>query len=187
MRVSKGIAPMIGGTARIGRDALPLAIMEETALDRFLVELKTLEPHQARVMRQAWDDGDQITRRQAWRVATAALERTGRSGELDKLRAKVTTWANDTTAFAGVQYGGTREKDRVEARVAALPPVMDAGLAAIAGGLLDQDQRYELTKPWRSAIAGQWSRPMARSTLRRSARSTPPEPQPPTPPEPTER
>jgi hypothetical protein len=107
-------------------------------------------------------------------VATAALSGAGRSAELDKLRGTLTTWANDTTAFAGVQYGGTREKDRVEARVAALPPVLDAGLAALAGNLLDQDQRYALTKPWRSAVSGQWSRPMSRSTPRRSSGAAPP-------------
>ena len=88
------------------------------------------------------------------------------------MRGKLTTWANDTGVFASVQYGGTREKDRVEARVAALPPVMDAGLAALSGSLLDQDQRYALTKPWRSAVSGQWSRPMGSST-RRAPRPAP--------------
>jgi hypothetical protein len=147
--------------------------MDTTALDRFILDLKTLEPEQLRVMRQAWDDADAGPRREAWKVATAALERAGRRGELDALRGKLTTWANDTGVFASVQYGGTREKDRVEARVAALPPVMDAGLAAVAGNLLDQDQRYALTKPWRSAVSGQWSRPLSRSTMRRSAGPAP--------------
>ena len=46
--------------------------MDTTALDRFMVDLKTLEPDQLRVMRQAWDDSDADVRRAAWKDATAA-------------------------------------------------------------------------------------------------------------------
>ena len=145
--------------------------MDDAALARFFAALDGVEPLQAHVMRQVWDEEDVVARREAWQEGQAALRRAGRVRELDAVRGRVAAWGNETTAFAAVlvQSGqpGTQEKDRMAARHAALPAVMDAALAILAGDDLDQDQRYALTKPWRAALSGSWARPARHAPRRR--------------------
>lgn len=133
--------------------------MTET-IERFLAQLAGIEPEQARRMRIAWDMEDPAPRKAAWSAATDALRADGRSAELDALREGVNTWAGDKAFnFVDAYGGGSPERTRQEARYAALPAVMDAGLATIAGDALDQDQRYALTKPYRSGLTGDSGRP----------------------------
>lgn len=129
-------------------------------IERFLARLASIEPEQARRMRIAWDMEDPAPRKAAWAAATAALRADGRGGELDALRDGVNTWAGDKAFNIVDAYGGgSLERTRQEARFAALPAVMDAGLASIAADVLDQDQRYALTKPYRSGLSGDAGRP----------------------------
>ncbi|MFN8619759.1 MAG: hypothetical protein U0869_03295 [Chloroflexota bacterium] len=143
------------------------------AVKRFLDQLKLVEQEQAREMRQAWDVAPVEPRKAAWAKATAALKAAGRSDELDELREGVNTWAGDIAWNIIDQFGGhSPERARQDARKRAVPPVMDAGLAAITTDLLDQDERYLLTKPFRAALAGEAGRPRhsARSIRRSPAR-----------------
>jgi hypothetical protein len=136
-------------------------------IEAYLTQLESIEPEQARAMRLAWDTDDPGPRQAAWAAATAALKAAGRGAELDELREALTTWAGDRAFnFADLYGGGSSERTRQEARIAALPAVMDAGLLAIAGDLLDQDQRYALAKPFRAGVTGTIGRP------RRAARRT---------------
>jgi hypothetical protein len=122
---------------------------------RFLAQLVTVDPEQARAMRMAWDLEDPGPRRAAWAAATVAMRAAGREWELDDLREAVNTWAGDRAFnFVDLYGGGSPERTRQEARFAALPPVMDAGLALVAADLLDQDQRYALAKPFRAGMTG---------------------------------
>lgn len=139
--------------------------MTET-IERFLAQLVTIEPEQARQMRVAWDAEDPEPRRAVWGVATDALRAAGRAKELDELRAGVNAWAGDKAFNIMDAVGGdSAERTRQEVRYRALPAVMDAGLATIAGELLDVDQRYLLLKPFRAGVSGEAGRP------RRSGRS----------------
>lgn len=133
--------------------------MTET-ITRFQAQLVSIEPEQARQMRLAWDTEDPAPRKVAWGAATVALRSVGRGGEIDELRGVVNAWAGDKAFnFQDLYGGGSPERTRQEARVAALPAVMDAGLAAIAGEFLDVDQRYLLTKPYRTGLTGEAGRP----------------------------
>lgn len=143
--------------------------MTET-IERFLARLVSIEPEQARQMRLAWEMEDPAPRKAAWVAATTALKAVGRGGEVDELREAVNAWAGDRAFnFVDLYGGGSPEKLRNEARTAAVPAVMDAGLLAIAGDLLDQDQRYVLGKPFRSGMTGETGRPRRPGrTMRRS-------------------
>jgi hypothetical protein len=140
-------------------------------IERFQAQLVGIEPEQARQMRLAWDTEDAAPRKAAWATATAALRAAGRGGELDELREAVNGWAGDKAFnFQDLYGGGSPERTRQEARVAALPAVMDAGLAAIAADFLDVDQRYLLTKPYRTGVTGEAGRPRRPGrTMRRPA------------------
>ena len=140
------------------------------AIERFLAQLVAIEPEQARQMRLAWETEDPAPRRAAWASATAALRAAGRGSEIDALRDAVNRWAGDKAFnFQDLHGGGSPERTRQEARLAALPAVMDAGLAGIAGPLLDQDQRYLLLKPYRAGVGGGGGRLRAGRTARRPA------------------
>ena len=146
--------------------------MTET-IDRFMEQLTSIEAEQARQMRLIWDMEDPAPRKAVWATATAGLKGARRGGELDELREAVNSWAGDRAFnFQDLYGGGSPEKTRQEARVAALPAVMDAGLLAIAGEFLDQDQRYVLAKPYRTGLTGSVgrSRQALRSTRRPAAR-----------------
>ncbi len=131
-------------------------------IERFLARIATIEPEQARQMRVAWDAEDPEPRRTAWTVASERLRAAGRHAELDELRAAVNEWAGDKAFnFVDAVGGGSPEQIRQQARYQALPPVMDAGLASVAGDLLDQDQRYLLLKPMRAGMSGEAGRPRA--------------------------
>lgn len=133
--------------------------MTET-IERFVAQLVTIEPEQARQMRVAWDAEDPEPRKAAWLIATDGLKAAGRSGELDELRAGVNAWAGDKAFNIMDAVGGdSAERSRQEARYRALPAVMDAGLATIAADLLDVDQRYLLLKPFRAGFSGEVGRP----------------------------
>lgn len=129
-------------------------------IERFQAQLVSIEPEQARQMRLAWDMEDPAPRKAAWVAATAGLRADGRGGEVEELREVVNAWAGDKAFnFQDLYGGGSPERTRQEARIAALPAVMDAGLAVIAGEFLDVDQRYLLTKPYRTGLTGEAGRP----------------------------
>lgn len=129
-------------------------------IERFLAQLVTIEPEQARQMRVAWDAEDPEPRKAVWGVATDALKAAGRAKELEELRAGVNAWAGDKAFnFMDAVGGDSTERTRQEARYRALPPVMDAGLAMLAADVLDVDQRYLLLKPFRAGVSGEVGRP----------------------------
>ncbi len=129
-------------------------------IERFVAQLTTIEPEQARQMRVAWDAEDPEPRKLVWALATDGLKAQGRARELDALRAGVNEWAGDKAFnFLDVAGGDSSERSRQEARYQALPPVMDAGLATVAADLLDVDQRYLLMKPFRAGLSGEVGRP----------------------------
>lgn len=133
--------------------------MTET-IERFLAQLVTIEPEQARQMRVAWDAEDPEPRKAVWGVTTDALKAAGRAKELEELRAGVNAWAGDKVFNLMDAVGGdSTERTRQEARYQALPPVMDAGLAMVAADMLDVDQRYLLLKPFRAGVSGEVGRP----------------------------
>src|SRR4051794_23038270 len=115
-------------------------------MERFLAQLVGIGPEQARQMRLVWEMEDAAPRKTAWAAASAGLKAAGRGREIDELRDAVNAWAGDKAFnFQDLYGGGSPERTRQEARLGALPAVMDAGLAAIATDFLDQDQRYLLT------------------------------------------
>ncbi|MFO1540282.1 MAG: hypothetical protein ACKOTZ_07530 [Chloroflexota bacterium] len=145
---------------------------EQTAdpVDAFLARIVGIGPDQARAMRLAWDLEPGAPRKIAWARATAALRDAGRDADLDALRDAVNAWAGDKAFdFVDLYGGGSTERTRQEARIAALPAVMDAGLVAIAGDLLDQDTRYLLQKPFRAGLTGEARRAPGRRPVRRRA------------------
>lgn len=138
-------------------------------LDDFIARIVSIEPEQARRMRLAWEMADPAPRRDAWAAATQLLRDAGRERELDDLRAAVNEWAGDSaTASMDNYWGGNRELDRVQTRRNAMPPVLDAGLAAITRTLLDIDTRWVLEQPFRAGISGE----TRRGPVRRGRRPT---------------
>ena len=128
-------------------------------VDRYVARIAAIEPEQARRMRLEWEMEDPAPRKAAWAAASAALRDAGREDDLAALRDAVNGWAGDSaTRSMEAYWGGSRERDRYDARTAALPPVMDAGLAAIAGDLLDVDARWALEKPFRAGMTGETRR-----------------------------
>jgi hypothetical protein len=132
----------------------------EGTKERFLAQLAAVDAEQARAMRLAWDLEDPAPREATWQAAMAALRAAGRSSEVDRLRDDVNAWVGGTgSSVLDLVAAHSDAREAQHARAGALPPVLDAGLAAIAGDVLDQDQRYALMKPWQAGLTGQTGRP----------------------------
>lgn len=140
-------------------------------LDELIARLDTVEAEQARRMRVAWEMEDAGRRRDAWARARDALAAAGREGEIIRIREVANRWAGDRAFDINDLYGGgSREGTRGDARRLALPAVMDHLLATVAADLLDVDDRYLLSKPFRTGLTGEMRRtPALRATRGRSS------------------
>ena len=109
-------------------------------------------------------------REDAWKRAGGELKRLGRADELERVRSSVSRWVSGESSGLREVFaaGSVGDGDDPQARLAAMPPIMDAALAIVAADLLDQDERYALSKPWRSALYGQAERPRSRRPATRS-------------------
>lgn len=111
---------------------------------------------QARMMRALWEGGDRAVRERGWQLGRQILVRHGGEQALQEANDAVSRWLRD---YAGgnigqpyVLYSEMTDQMRLESRIDAAPPILDAILASLVGAELPDDEREELLGPWELAL-----------------------------------
>ena len=125
-----------------------------TAVDGILAALENLTPGQLQLMRGLWERGDAEVRQTAWLTSKAAFDE-GQLETLELANGAIAGWVSEFAAGrTGTPYDPNWGVDRMrlDARISATPPILDAVLAAIAGSDLAAEVAEELTAPWDAAL-----------------------------------
>jgi hypothetical protein len=124
-------------------------------VDDILAALQDLPPDRLQLMRAVWEQGDAGIRQDAWLTSKAAFD----EAQLRALEAANGAVAGWVAAFAAGRTGTPYDPNwgmdrmRLDARIAATPPILDAILAAVAGPALATEVHEELVAPWEAALA----------------------------------
>ncbi|MEO7118268.1 MAG: hypothetical protein ABIZ34_04775 [Candidatus Limnocylindrales bacterium] len=123
------------------------------SVDDIMDRLPSLSADEIRVLRGVWNELDASQRPDAWLNVKATLVHGGLWSDYEALQDAVTTWVSDfATGRAGFD-GLTRSSDseRLEQRIAAVPPILDAAAALLCGDGLMPSERDLLLEPWLAA------------------------------------
>jgi hypothetical protein len=103
------------------------------------------------MLRSVWEELDPTTRQEAWAMVKVALRQKGRDGMLNDARDRIAAWVNNypprgtfPDATGQMSLSGL---DQASVRQAAIPPMLDAVAATIAGDGLSQPDRDTLLEP----------------------------------------
>jgi hypothetical protein len=123
----------------------------ETAIDNLFVRLTQMTDQDLRRIRLAWDAQDAHHRADLWRRALRLIKESDREELLAASRDRLAAWANDfASGRTGTPEDASWDVDRLNARTAAVPAVLDAVAAFAAGEGLEDAERSFLTDPFRA-------------------------------------
>jgi hypothetical protein len=118
--------------------------------------LQGLSDTELMLLRSYWEHGDGAARQLAWKSAKSAISAAGRDDILDDARARVATWLNnyDSAYWVGQgSIGGGEGMQPGTVRQAAVPPLLDAIVAAVAGDLISETEFDVLSAPMIRLVA----------------------------------
>ena len=125
----------------------------ETAIDNLFARLTQLTDPDLRRIRLAWDAQDAGLRADIWRRALRLIRESDRDQLLAASRDRLAAWANDfASGRTGTPEDASWDVDRLNARTAAVPAVLDAVAALAAGESLEDAERSFLTDPFRAGF-----------------------------------
>lgn len=133
----------------------------EDRLDELFDRFARLGDPELMVLRSAWEEGDSDARQEAWRSVKEIVADHGREQILDDARGRLSAWVNNYLTATAVEYGNFvinpgSGMDAASVRRQALPPLLDAVAATVAGDGLLPDERHALLEPLDSLDHG-WS------------------------------
>ena len=122
------------------------------ALDTLFDRLFRMSDAELRILRLAWEDESQEERARAWASARPLLDDPARAELLERARSALATWVNSYLSATAIEYGSFlinpgSGMNPSEVRRGAIPPVMDAAVAIIAGDELEPSEREVLLAP----------------------------------------
>lgn len=123
---------------------------EVKSVDDILDRLPSLSADDIRVLRGVWNELDAPQRQDAWLNVKATLVHIGLWSDYQALQDAVTVWVSDfATGRAGFD-GLTRSSDseRLDQRIDAVAPILDAAAAVLCGEGLMRSERDLLLEPW---------------------------------------
>lgn len=128
----------------------------EAELDDLFDRLGEVTVGETRVMVGAWTAADATERTIAWQAVRREARASGRQKALDEAREALLRWSNDfghgIPALA-YSFSYNDDSDRLDTRIAALPPVLDAAAATILRDRLTDEQFDALYGPWAVATS----------------------------------
>ena len=132
--------------------------MDQAAAEAILQRLPLITEQQARMLHAMWQGGDAVIRQRAWQRGKRAL-RTERAQQLyDTANGAVSRWIRDwASGRVGMPYevySSFLDQNRLEIRIAAAPPILDAILASLVSDVFPTDELEELMAPWTLAMDG---------------------------------
>lgn len=124
------------------------------ALAEFIRSLPALDLGRLLALAAAGRSGDEGQRSQAWSAVKRAVELHDLADELDRLRSDLLTWAGSGRMWRGDETAVRVEEFRLsDARLEALPALLDAAAALLLAERIDRKTRRVLLAPWESVTA----------------------------------
>jgi hypothetical protein len=118
-------------------------------LDTLLASLDLLTDDDVLYLADLWAREDATARRHAWVKAKAAIERSGLTRELDRIRNDVGAWMQaNRSDFPGIEWLVGSAGAGATGRRGAAPAFVDAAAAILAGNALDDRDQAVLLGPW---------------------------------------
>jgi len=143
----------------------------QQAVDALFLRLSRMSELDLRRVRLAWEVEDADRRSRIWRRAKPLIQEGDRDRLLEQSRDRLAAWANDfASGRTGTPEDASWDMGRLDARTAAIPAVLDAVLAVVAGEGLAVADRSFLSAPFRSGFLQPTSRRPRRRTAPRSKR-----------------
>lgn len=127
--------------------------MDQAAAEAILQQLPLVTEQQARMLHAAWQGGDATIRKRAWQHGRQALKTQRAEGLYSEANDAVGRWIRDyATGRVGmvmdfIDFSFT-DQDRMQLRMHAAPPVLDAILATLVADALPPEEFDELLAPW---------------------------------------
>jgi|GEM_PF-4160858 len=132
--------------------------MDQAAAEAILQRLPVITEHQTRMLHAIWEGGDAVTRQRAWQRGKRALSAQRGEALYEIANGAVSRWIRDwASGRVGMPYevySSFLDQNRLETRIAAAPPILDAILASLVPDAFPQDELEELMGPWTLAVLG---------------------------------
>ena len=121
-------------------------------VDRLFGRIARLTDPELMVLRSAWEETDASARAEAWKRVKSVVARERLEGDLDDARSRLGAWVNNYLTATAVEYGNFlinagSGMDAATVRRQALPPLLDALAATVAGRGLAPEERSALLEP----------------------------------------
>ena len=123
----------------------------QARVDRLFDRFERMPDAELLMLRSVWEGEDATAREEAWTMVNVALRTHRRDRMLKDARDRIAAWVNNypprgtfPDATGQMSLSGM---DQASVRKAAIPPMLDAIAATIAGDDLSPDDRWALLKP----------------------------------------
>jgi hypothetical protein len=130
--------------------------MDRAGAELILNRLPLISGPQARMMHALWESGDARIRQRAWQRGKQALRAQRAEPLYESANNAVSRWIRDhATGNLGQPYevyGSFSDQNRLETRIAAAPPILDAILGTLVADVFPADELDELMGPWSMAM-----------------------------------
>ena len=129
---------------------MALSDQSQAELDALLAGLDLLTDDDVWYLADLWSKEDDAARRRAWVKAKAAIEASGLTSELDRVRSSVGAWMQSNSSdFTGITGLIGSAGENASGRRGAAPAFIDAAAAILAGDALNEGDQKVLLGPWR--------------------------------------
>jgi hypothetical protein len=132
------------------------ARMDQAAAEAILQRLPLITEQQTRMLHAMWESGDAVIRQRAWQRGKRALKAQHGEQVYEKANGAVSRWIRDWASGRVGQpyeiYSSYLDQNRLEIRIAAAPPILDAILGSLVSEVFPTDELEELMAPWSLAM-----------------------------------
>ncbi len=131
--------------------------MDQAAAEAILQRLPLITEQQARMLHAIWEGGDAAHPAARLAARQAALRRAARGARCTS-RPTMRSAAGSATGPAAASgcpyevYSSFLDQNRLEIRIAAAPPILDAILGSLVSDVFPTDELEELMAPWTLAM-----------------------------------
>ena len=130
--------------------------MDQAAAEAILQRLPLISEQQARMLHAMWQTGDAVIRQRAWQRGKRAITAQHAEQLYDAANGAVSRWIRDwASGRVGMPYevySSFLDQNRLEIRIAAAPPILDAILGSLVSEVFPTDELEELMAPWTLAM-----------------------------------
>ena len=134
-------------------------VAPEQRVELLFRRIARLTDSELMVLRSAWEEADPAPRELAWKSVKTVVAASHRENILEDARARIGEWVNNYLTATAVEFGNFlinagSGMDAATVRRQALPPLLDAVAATVAGDGLTEVESAALLEPLASLDSG---------------------------------